>query len=490
MTNKPTGRTPAEQEEWITGKALAADVSARAAVGAMVREGIEAYSGSLTAAGDPAAMDIFNQRYELWVRDFGTVLAEMHLSGAVVATLTLPGTLATSALTEFVSVVNENALAYQAQATNRIVNASQGVWQEVRERTVASVRSGLPVETLAREVEAITGYAESRAAAIARTETIGAYNGGEMDGARALGADGPSHKQWLSATDARTREAHLDADGQIVALAEPFLVDGEPMDRPVDPAGSAANVVNCRCSVVFLYPDDPEVEALGRTDAVPTPKTQAELDAEVRPDPVPAPAPAPAAPRASSQELDDAVARNDALRAEIAAIEAQNEALRLEYEGLTAAVDAPKMSGVIVAALVEGDGTVTYADGDVAPLHQTLAYLGTVDDLADGDRDTIVEAVEALAASMAPFDGYVCGVASLGPDGDRVALTEAPELQAAHDAIVDNGRTSELHDAHNAHPSWISHITFGDGGGWSFGDVVRFDRLAVFVGDERVVVDL
>jgi hypothetical protein len=55
-------------------------------------------------------------------------------------------------------------------------------------------------------------------------------------------------KEWVSRGDNKVRPAHISADGQVVAVNEPFTVMGERLMYPGDPAGSAANIVNCRCS--------------------------------------------------------------------------------------------------------------------------------------------------------------------------------------------------------------------------------------------------
>jgi len=38
-------------------------------------------------------------------------------------------------------------------------------------------------------------------------------------------------------------------------MDEPFIIGGESLDYPGDPSGSAANVINCRCSVGYLVID-------------------------------------------------------------------------------------------------------------------------------------------------------------------------------------------------------------------------------------------
>ncbi|GIH51682.1 Phage Mu protein F like protein [Microbispora rosea] len=73
-----------------------------------------------------------------------------------------------------------------------------------------------------------------KARRIARTETIGALNGGSYWGARARAdiLDLTLYKQWLATDDARTRPTHRAADGQVRRLATSFLVGGAPSSSP------------------------------------------------------------------------------------------------------------------------------------------------------------------------------------------------------------------------------------------------------------------
>ena len=92
-----------------------------------------------------------------------------------------------------------------------------------------------------------------RGALIARTETHGAGNYGAKKQAESTGLK--MRREWIAASGGRTRDAHADADGQVVGMDEPFIVDGESLDYPGDPTGSAANVINCRCGVSYLVID-------------------------------------------------------------------------------------------------------------------------------------------------------------------------------------------------------------------------------------------
>lgn len=61
-------------------------------------------------------------------------------------------------------------------------------------------------------------------------------------------------KQWNAILDNRTRPAHAEADGQVVAVDEDFIVDGEPLMYPGDDSrASIGNTINCRCTAMYYY---------------------------------------------------------------------------------------------------------------------------------------------------------------------------------------------------------------------------------------------
>jgi hypothetical protein len=66
---------------------------------------------------------------------------------------------------------------------------------------------------------------------------------------------GGLRKWWLATEDDRTRPAHAEAGRRYgpenaIPVDQPFIVDGEELMEPLDPRGSAANVINCRCRSV------------------------------------------------------------------------------------------------------------------------------------------------------------------------------------------------------------------------------------------------
>jgi len=64
-------------------------------------------------------------------------------------------------------------------------------------------------------------------------------------------------KTWNTILDNFTRPSHVQADQQKRRLGEPFLVQGQLLNRPGDTSLGATvdNVVNCRCSASFSIAD-------------------------------------------------------------------------------------------------------------------------------------------------------------------------------------------------------------------------------------------
>lgn len=61
-------------------------------------------------------------------------------------------------------------------------------------------------------------------------------------------------KQWNSILDERTRLSHASADGQVRQTNEPFLVQGQLLNRPGDTSLGAtpSNIIRCRCSSITI----------------------------------------------------------------------------------------------------------------------------------------------------------------------------------------------------------------------------------------------
>ncbi len=113
-----------------------------------------------------------------------------------------------------------------------------------------------------------TGYSRNQAMRLVRTEVGSAANYASVKSADSLfGSDGYK-KEWLAAIDGRERPSHNAANGQRVDSTQSFIVEGESLKFPKDPAASAKNRINCRCTIL-TYPinsveriEDRETEGL------------------------------------------------------------------------------------------------------------------------------------------------------------------------------------------------------------------------------------
>lgn len=105
-------------------------------------------------------------------------------------------------------------------------------------------------------------YSTYQAKRLVRTESTFAANYASMVAAKDIFAGKDLMKEWIAAMDERTRPAHAQANmGKPIPANDKFNVGGELLMIPGDPAGSAGNVINCRCSAPFF--PKPEAEVIG-----------------------------------------------------------------------------------------------------------------------------------------------------------------------------------------------------------------------------------
>ncbi len=132
----------------------------------------------------------------------------------------------------------------------RAGSISEGSREVVRAALYESIDEGLGEAATAKKIrEAVEGLSRARSLTIARTETHGAMINAGTEAARDLGA---MEKTWVAIEDSRTRETHVQADGQTVGMKELYNVGGASLRFPGDPsAGAPGETINCRCAQAF-----------------------------------------------------------------------------------------------------------------------------------------------------------------------------------------------------------------------------------------------
>lgn len=99
-------------------------------------------------------------------------------------------------------------------------------------------------ETMRFEAEEINA---KRANVIARTEVVSSL--GNANFVAAMSSNIRFTKQWVSAYDDRTRQSHVNMQGEIQLLEQPYSNGGM---YPGDPALEAAERIQCRCASVYI----------------------------------------------------------------------------------------------------------------------------------------------------------------------------------------------------------------------------------------------
>ena len=138
---------------------------------------------------------------------------------------------------------------------NHISDIDVTTRKQLQRVLLAGQKDGLPLTEISKNIRERFSpkFSRSRSATIARTETHSAASfANHQQGIEYQKLQPNLNKQWVAVNDDRTREAHRIANGQIVPMDEAFIVDGRNMQYTGDPNGGAANVINCRCAVIYV----------------------------------------------------------------------------------------------------------------------------------------------------------------------------------------------------------------------------------------------
>lgn len=118
-----------------------------------------------------------------------------------------------------------------------------------------TVNAGFTIEETAHDL----GFLNTNWRTIAKTETFDVMNKGTYDQVKNEAAEygAETFKYWQHSGNTNGRPSHVQAgqtydEANAIPMDEPFIVDGESLQFPHDPNGSAANNVNCGCTAVYV----------------------------------------------------------------------------------------------------------------------------------------------------------------------------------------------------------------------------------------------
>jgi HK97 family phage portal protein len=125
----------------------------------------------------------------------------------------------------------------------------------LREQLTEGIKSGESIRELSTRVSEVFDTRKSpyELERIARTEVIGASNAAAIVSMEVSGVvDG---KEWISTMDGRTRDSHIDMDGQEVPLHEPFKFPNGATAQFPGGTGLPSEDINCRCTIAATSKD-------------------------------------------------------------------------------------------------------------------------------------------------------------------------------------------------------------------------------------------
>ena len=176
------------------------------------------------------------------------------------------------------AITNISFNVYNAQAVSKLIKDRPDIlpkwnidqkkdykwnYRKVNNAITQGIIQGESIDQItSRLIHSLCTQNESKMRMFARTALNSAQSAGrQLQNEEAAKKGIKINKQWLATLDMRTRDTHRHLDGKEVPYDKPFKSDLGDIMFPGDPEAEPANVYNCRCTIVSIYP---EYEERGR----------------------------------------------------------------------------------------------------------------------------------------------------------------------------------------------------------------------------------
>jgi uncharacterized protein with gpF-like domain len=152
-------------------------------------------------------------------------------------------------------LTDKQAIAFIKKRANLLANVPDEIHATIMETIQDGLEHGEGRRELMQRIStAFDEIGRGRAEAIANTETSAAFN---FARAKAMKKAGVTHKKWLlsqSPLIKEHRETHVNADGQVQPINDPFDVGGVKFMQPGDDALGAGpeDIINCHCVAIAV----------------------------------------------------------------------------------------------------------------------------------------------------------------------------------------------------------------------------------------------
>lgn len=135
-------------------------------------------------------------------------------------------------------------------ALNKATTIAAGTQRAVTKVLIQGIAEGLSYYQIAKKIRKVGKISTLwKAKRIVRTEahTVAMKS---LDEAIKI-TKSAREKEWITAGDERVRRRHDKASGERVFIDDFFTATGEALMYPGDERGSADNIINCRCNVMY-----------------------------------------------------------------------------------------------------------------------------------------------------------------------------------------------------------------------------------------------
>lgn len=191
---------------------------------------------------EASGVDAFD--WDWWARYSDDVIAELERAFSAAVLSIMPNadpTLLTVRASQWAEVRAARLLRLDGD-----MNLANLTRERIRQLVADSIRNGDSPQSLARLIRDDDVFSRVRARTIARTETMTALGQGQKQGAI---MDGDDEKRWMSQRDALVRPSHAEND----AAGWIAIEDAFPSGEDTIGEGSAEEVINCRCTVIYRH---------------------------------------------------------------------------------------------------------------------------------------------------------------------------------------------------------------------------------------------
>lgn len=202
------------------------------------------------AAPEAILFDVDEQGEALWKIVKGSALATLLAEGN--ATLAEIAVWWPDAAGFNFTDADPAVLEYLENKASKVKTVAENLHGDLKQLLADGEREGKTIAQLTEELAGRFGDLQDwQAERIARTEIVGAQNTGS--GIAIDSVDLPS--EWIATLDDKVRDSHAAMHGLVT---EPGEVFPNGLRWPGDDLGDAAEVINCRCTVVAILPGEEE----------------------------------------------------------------------------------------------------------------------------------------------------------------------------------------------------------------------------------------